>query len=126
MAIRAASQCNYLLTAPLFATHVFPFSWGESAGSISVALQMLMNGGDPEGLFHGAFMGSGSPIPAGSILHGQRYYDAIVDETGCSGQADTLQCLREVPYDTLKKAVDNSPSILSYQVSDDDGPKEDS
>lgn len=36
-------------------------SWGESAGSISVALQMLTNGGNPEGLFRGAFMQSGSP-----------------------------------------------------------------
>ena len=77
---------------------------------------MLINNGDTEGLFHGAFMGSGSPIPVGSILHGQKYYDALVEETGCSGQNDTLQCLREAPYDTLKAAVDQSPSILSYQV----------
>lgn len=36
-------------------------SWGESAGAISVALQMLANGGNTEGLFRGGFMQSGAP-----------------------------------------------------------------
>ena len=31
-------------------------SWGQSAGAISVALHMITNGGDTEGLFRGAFM----------------------------------------------------------------------
>ncbi|THH17257.1 hypothetical protein EW146_g3519 [Bondarzewia mesenterica] len=89
--------------------------WGESAGAISVALQMVTNGGDTEGLFRGAFMESGSPIPVGNISHGQRYYDDIVQETGCSGSSDTLQCLRGVSYSTLKSAMDNSPMVFSYQ-----------
>ena len=33
-------------------------SWGESAGSISVALQLVLNGGDPGGLYRGAVMAS--------------------------------------------------------------------
>ncbi|KAH7928750.1 alpha/beta-hydrolase [Leucogyrophana mollusca] len=89
--------------------------WGESAGAISVALQMVTNGGDPEGLFRAAFMESGSPIPVGDITHGQKYYDAIVEQTGCAAAADTLECLRGVPYDTLMDAVNNSPFIFSYQ-----------
>ncbi|KAM5540835.1 hypothetical protein V8D89_005479 [Ganoderma adspersum] len=89
--------------------------WGESAGAISVALQMLTNGGNTEGLFRGAFMQSGSPVPVGDIGHGQNDYNAIVQATGCSSAADTLQCLREVPYATLKKAVDGSPGIFSPQ-----------
>ncbi|KAI8986130.1 carotenoid ester lipase precursor [Trametes punicea] len=89
--------------------------WGESAGAISVALQMLTNGGNPDGLFRGAFMQSGSPIPVGDITHGRGDYDTLVAETGCSGAAETLQCLREVPFDTLKKAVDASPGIFSPQ-----------
>ncbi|EKM49797.1 uncharacterized protein PHACADRAFT_131622 [Phanerochaete carnosa HHB-10118-sp] len=89
--------------------------WGESAGAISVALQMLTNGGNAEGLFRGAFMESGSPIPVGDITHGQKYYDALVSETGCSGAADTLQCLRGVPFETLMNAVNQSPSISSPQ-----------
>ena len=95
---------------------VFAHRWGESAGAISVALQMLTNGGDTEGLFRGAFMLSGSPIPVGDITDGQHDYDTLVAETGCSGAADTLQCLREVPFDTLKAAVDKSPGLFSPQV----------
>lgn len=33
-----------------------PYSWSESAGAISVALQMLTNGGDTEGLFRAGYM----------------------------------------------------------------------
>ncbi|KAJ8496267.1 hypothetical protein ONZ51_g1208 [Trametes cubensis] len=89
--------------------------WGESAGAISVAMHMLANGGNTEGLFRGAFMESGSPIPTGDITHGQSDYDKLVAETGCIGAADTLQCMREVPYDTFKKAADASPSMFSPQ-----------
>ncbi|KAJ7119782.1 carotenoid ester lipase precursor [Mycena epipterygia] len=90
--------------------------WGESAGAISVSLQMLTNGGNTEGLFRAGFMESGSPIPVGPVENGQKYYDAIVAETGCSGAADTLECLRTVPYATLKAAQDASPGIFAYQV----------
>jgi len=89
--------------------------WGDSAGAISAALHMLTNGGNPDGLFRAAFMQSGSPIPVGDITNGQVYYDALVDETGCSSASDTLQCLREVPYETLLAAVNQSPGIFSFQ-----------
>ncbi|KAI0365312.1 carotenoid ester lipase precursor [Pilatotrama ljubarskyi] len=89
--------------------------WGESAGAISVALHLLTNGGNPDGLFRGAFMQSGSPIPVGDITHGQSDYDALVAQTGCTGAADTLNCLRQVPYAKLKKAVDASPGIFAPQ-----------
>ncbi|KAF8173575.1 carotenoid ester lipase precursor [Mycena galopus ATCC 62051] len=88
---------------------------GESSGAISASLQMLANDGDNEGLFRGAFMRSGAPIPVGSVENGQKYYDAIVQEVGCSSAADTLQCLRTVPYSALKAAQDASPGIFSYQ-----------
>ncbi len=91
-------------------------SWGESAGAISVALHLVTNGGNTEGLFRGALMQSGSPIPVGDISHGQSDYDALVKATGCSSAADTLQCLREVPYATLQKAVNGSPGLFSPQV----------
>ncbi|PIL23720.1 hypothetical protein GSI_13470 [Ganoderma sinense ZZ0214-1] len=90
-------------------------NWGESAGAISVALQMLTNGGDAGGLFHGAFMQSGAPIPVGDISRGQAEYDQLVQDTSCGNATDTLQCLRALPYDTLKLAVDQSPGIISEQ-----------
>ncbi|TBU50159.1 carotenoid ester lipase precursor [Dichomitus squalens] len=91
--------------------------WGESAGAISVALHMLTNGGDPEGLFHGAFMQSGAPIPVGDIAKGQSEYDQLVQNTPCADIASpkTLECLRTLPFDVLKQAVDKSPGIISKQ-----------
>lgn len=96
---------------------------------------MVANNGNHEGLFRGAFMQSGSPIPVGDITNGQictfscQYYtwviliprnfadyDALVRQTGCSGAADTLDCLRKVDYKVLKAAADLSPGIFSYQV----------
>lgn len=78
---------------------------------------MLTNDGNPDGLFRGAFMESGSPIPVGDITNGQVYYDDIVSTTGCSGSSDTLQCLREVEYDELMDAINATPGIFAYQVS---------
>ncbi|KAG7090372.1 hypothetical protein E1B28_009491 [Marasmius oreades] len=89
--------------------------WGESSGAISVSLQMLADGGDTKGLFRAAFMQSGSPIPVGDITNGQKYYDALVQETGCAGSSDTLSCLRTVPFATLKAAINESPGIFAYQ-----------
>ncbi|KAI9457437.1 carotenoid ester lipase precursor, partial [Lactarius psammicola] len=89
--------------------------WGQSAGSISISFQMLANGGNTEGLFHAAFMQSGSPLPVGDITNGQKYYDELVKRTDCSGSSDTLACLREAPYEKLKAAMDSSPSIFAYQ-----------
>ena len=78
---------------------------------------MIAHDGDTEGLFHGAFMQSGSPIPVGDITLGQKYYDGIVLETGCSKALDTLACLRLVRYNELKAAIKSvSPGIFSYQV----------
>ena len=77
---------------------------------------MLTNRGNQEGLFRGAIMQSGGPIPVGDIENGQQYYDFMVERTDCSNAADTLDCLRKVPYATFKKAMDESSSFFSYQA----------
>ena len=92
------------------------YSWGESAGAMSVGLQMLTNRGDSEGLFRGAIMQSGSPPPVGPITHGQIYYDTLVQNTNCSTASNSLQCLRTVDFTVLRNAVDASPSFFSSQV----------
>ncbi|KAH9068091.1 Alpha/Beta hydrolase protein [Lactarius deliciosus] len=89
--------------------------WGQSAGSVSVSLQMLTNGGNTEGLFRAAFMQSGTPPSIGDITHGQRYYDDLVVRTGCSDSSDTLACLRAAPYDELKPAMDSSHQRIVIQ-----------
>jgi acetylcholinesterase len=99
----------------LVSAHIAHDSWGESAGAISVSLHMLTNNGNQEGLFRGAIMQSGAPIPVGNIENGQQYYDFMVDRTGCSRSTDTLGCLRKVSYPTFKKAMDESPNFFAYQ-----------
>lgn len=77
---------------------------------------MVANDGDNEGLFRGGFMESGSPIPVGDITKGQVYFDAVAKQTKCDSASDKLDCLRKVPYDDLKTAIDASPGIFAYQV----------
>ncbi|KAI0046110.1 alpha/beta-hydrolase [Auriscalpium vulgare] len=92
--------------------------WGESAGAISVALQLVTNGGNSEGLFRGAFMQSGSTQSIGPIADGQRYYDALVANVSCAAANDTLQCLREAPIDKLRTAINASPGMFAFQSMD--------
>ncbi|KAH9024966.1 carotenoid ester lipase precursor [Lactarius hengduanensis] len=91
--------------------------WGESAGAISVALHMLVNNGDQAGLFRGAIMQSGGPIPVGDIEHasGQDVYDTFVKNAACDNSPDTLECLRGIPYPRFKYAMDLSPNFFAYQ-----------
>ncbi|KAI0349936.1 carotenoid ester lipase precursor [Trametes cingulata] len=88
--------------------------WGESAGAISVSLHMLTNGGDTEGLFRAGFLQSGAPGPYGDIIEVQGTYDQIVADAGCALAPETLECLRTVPAEVLKAAMDKSPSFVDY------------
>ncbi|KAJ8520925.1 hypothetical protein ONZ45_g2284 [Pleurotus djamor] len=90
--------------------------WGESAGAVSVSLQMVANDGNTENLFHGAFMQSGSPVPVGDLTHAQSHYNKLVEDAGCEGEIDTLACLRALPFDELKAAINQSPSITGYNT----------
>ena len=92
-------------------------SWGESAGGISVALQMLTNDGNTEGLFRGGIMSSGSLIPTGDITDLQPIYDFVVNQVGCSESPDTLACLRTVSSESLLIAANNTPGMTSVGVS---------
>ncbi|KAI0793614.1 carotenoid ester lipase [Fomes fomentarius] len=88
--------------------------WGESAGAISVALHMLTNDGNTEGLFRAGIMSSGSLVPTGDIIDLQGTYNFVVDQVGCSRSSDTLACLRTVPADDLVAAANNTPELTSY------------
>ncbi|KAI0730543.1 carotenoid ester lipase precursor [Earliella scabrosa] len=88
--------------------------WGVSAGGISISLQTLTNGGNPAGLFHGAVMHAGSPIPTGDITLLQPYYDQFVEQAGCAGEQDTLQCLRSVSVEKMVAAGRTLPNLFDY------------
>lgn len=77
---------------------------------------MITNDGNTEGLFRAGIMQSGSPLSVDDLSKGQPYYDALVQRTGCAGTADTLVCLRTVPYQVLKASINDSPGLFSYQV----------
>ena len=83
---------------------------------MSVALQMVTNGGDTEGLFHGAFMQSGAVNPVGDASLGQQGYDNFVQETGCAGAEDTLECLRQAPLSVLMAALAEGAGSISNHV----------
>ena len=81
-----------------------------------MAFQMLTNGGDTESLFRAGWMESGTIVPTGSFSKLQPRFDFMVEETGCVSAADALECLREVPAETIAAAMDKTPTFLSFQV----------
>ncbi|RPD58751.1 carotenoid ester lipase precursor [Lentinus tigrinus ALCF2SS1-6] len=90
--------------------------WGESAGAMSVFLQMSANHGDPGGLFRAGIMSSGSAIPAGDIDSDlQDTYDFVVQKVQCANATDTLACLRTVPAAALLDAANNTTSVNGFQ-----------
>ena len=78
--------------------------WGESAGGLSVANQILAYGGQGGAdLFRGAIMASGFITGArpGFATDTQIGYDRIVQNANCSGTVDTLACLRAAPLSAI-------------------------
>ncbi|EMD39462.1 hypothetical protein CERSUDRAFT_91971 [Gelatoporia subvermispora B] len=89
--------------------------WGVNSGSISAGFQMLNNGGDSEGLFSAAWMQSGFPLPLNTYSDLQGTYDALVNATSCQGSSDSLECLRQLPYDQLYQAMLDFPVQQRYE-----------
>lgn len=54
-----------------------------------------------------------SPIVATDHPKHQAFYDSLVEQTGCSGQSSTLDCLRKVPFEKYMNAVDRLPGLFS-------------
>ncbi|KAJ5708195.1 Triacylglycerol lipase (LipA) [Penicillium malachiteum] len=75
--------------------------WGESAGAYSVGDQLVTHGGNNEGLFRAAIMDSGNAVgpPYNGTEWHQPMYDGIVERAGCSNATNTLECLRNLPYE---------------------------
>ncbi|KAJ7630305.1 carotenoid ester lipase precursor [Roridomyces roridus] len=87
---------------------------GVSAGSISVALLLLDNKKASNKLFRGAFMQSGSPLTSPSVVDGQADYDGLVAATGCSHARSTLGCLKQVPFESLMAAINETANVFSF------------
>lgn len=87
--------------------------WGESAGARSLGMQLVAYDGQHDDLFRAAILESGSPVALfGDASSWQGYYDALVKKTGCDSASSSLECLRELPWETLNN-VFNSTTALS-------------
>lgn len=78
--------------------------WGESAGSFAVGQLVISYGGRTDDLFHRTIQESGSATTAwynGTDWY-QPIYDNIVNKANCSDAVDTLDCLRTVPYESIR------------------------
>ncbi|KAH6673958.1 lipase [Plectosphaerella plurivora] len=100
--------------------------WGESAGARSLGMQLIAYDGKSDGLFSGAILQSGSPVaPFRDAAAWQPYFDALVERTGCSDDADRLACLRALPWQTLNVIFNGSQPLsvtaptLSAVIDDD-------
>ena len=99
--------------------------WGESAGAMSVGAHLIAYGGRDDGLFRGAIMESGGSITASPMNDTgyQAMYDEVVAKVSCSSAANTLQCLREVPFEELNSVLngtDGNPAYSFSPVADQD------
>jgi len=90
--------------------------WGESAGGMSVGYHLTAYGGRDDHLFRGAIMESGGSISPGPANYSdyQALYDSIVDQVNCSDAVDTLQCLREVPFEKLNSVLNGTDGSSKY------------
>ncbi|KAJ7630276.1 alpha beta-hydrolase [Roridomyces roridus] len=86
---------------------------GVSAGAISASLLMLDNLEGSNKLFHGAILEAGSPGSEPSVLDGQDQYNFLVSANNCSHAHDTLECLRNVPFDAFMTTVNETPDLFS-------------
>lgn len=86
--------------------------WGESSGSFAVGQLLLSYGGSTDNLFHRSIQESGSATTAwcnGTDWY-QPIYDNIVEQANCSDAIDTLDCLRNVPYEDFYPLLNQYPT----------------
>ncbi|KAJ5621507.1 hypothetical protein N7528_006290 [Penicillium herquei] len=90
--------------------------WGESAGAMSVGYHLTAYGGRDDKLFRAGIMESGGSIAAdpGNYTTFQSSYDELVSKVNCSNTEDTLQCLREVPFQTLNSVLNGTGGYSDY------------
>lgn len=82
---------------------------------MSVGVHLTAYGGRDDKLFRAGIMESGGSITAqpGNYSSFQDDYDDLASKVGCSDVIDSLQCLREVPFEKLNTAL-NSTDGSSY------------
>ena len=88
--------------------------FGESAGSLAIATHMVLNDGNPDGLFRAAIMASGGIMKLKDYHHVQGTFDFIAEKSGCGSASDEVACLRMADYNKIYNAVQQIPNFFSY------------
>ena len=92
--------------------------WGESAGAMSVGLQILAYNGRDDKLFSGAIAESGPTWGIGVIdpviSIAEQVYQNVTAALGCANSTDKLACLRLVPTSEFNAVVNNSADTEDY------------
>ncbi|KAI1756701.1 putative carboxylesterase [Xylaria castorea] len=98
--------------------------WGGSSGARDVACHLAAYGGRDDKLFRAAIMQSGCAAEETSSRRfpSQELYDALVAGTSCSAAEDSLDCLRNIPYEEINKAFTTSKYGIGAMASVFGGP----
>lgn len=83
---------------------------------MSVGMHLMAYGGRDDKLFHRAVMQSGSPINYYTFDHNQTAFNTVAHGTGCGSSKDPIQCLREVPFDTLNNFLNSTDLLLHWRL----------
>ena len=86
---------------------------------MSVGYHLTAYGGRDDKLFRAGIMESGgsiAPSPANYSTF-QHSYDTLAAHVNCSDTADSLQCLREVPFETLNSVLNGTDGQSDYNFS---------
>jgi triacylglycerol lipase len=84
---------------------------GESAGGISVGVQLLAYNGRDDKLFAGAISESGNPAtvaPYGTFTSWAPIVANIAAGVGCQNSTQLLDCLRAVPVERLNAVINST------------------
>lgn len=110
MAIPARCKCCSNVVSDFKKLTVGRTIWGQSAGAGIAALHTIAFGGRDEHLFRGLIAESGPPELPGILpppLSTSQYAN-ITRDTGCNKVANSLACLRNLPFATFNKALNNT------------------
>lgn len=86
---------------------------------MSVGYHLTAYNGRDDKLFRAGIMQSGGSVAAspGNYTTFQSKYNTLASKVGCSDVVDSLQCLREVPFETLNAVLNGTEGASDYNFS---------
>ncbi|KAF2753613.1 carboxylesterase family protein-like protein [Pseudovirgaria hyperparasitica] len=86
---------------------------GFSAGASQVLFQVTRFAGHAEQLFKQAYVMSPGFVPGAGHHHAEMFWQNVSTSVGCNG--GSLDCMRQVDFDTLSTAASDVESAYNYQ-----------